>query len=143
MFVSVTRLQLRSLRYLPMFLWYAMASARQARRSPGFVGGWLGGEGIMGKWTATVWESADAMRAFRNSGPHLKVMPKLLRWCDESAYTHWEQADATVPSGAVAYERLAQEGKLSKVLKPSALHAAGRRVGDKPPKGFRQLHRDR
>ena len=139
MLVSVTRLQLRSLRYFPMFLWYAMASARQARRAPGFVGGWLGGESIKGNWTVTAWDSADAMRAFRNSGPHLKVMPKLLRWCDESAYTHWEQADAGVPSGAEAYERLAREGRLSKVLQPSASHAAGKRVGDKQPRGFQQL----
>ncbi len=139
MVVSVTRLRLRSLRYFPVFLWYAMASARQARQAPGFIGGWLGGENVKANWTATVWESMEAMRAFRNSGAHLKVMPKLMRWCDESAFTHWEQADATVPNGAEAYERLAKDGRLSKVLQPSASHAAGNRVGDKQPRGFQQL----
>jgi hypothetical protein len=139
MIVSVTRLHLRSLRFFPVFLVHALRSASQAKRAPGFVTGWLGGEGLTGNWTATVWESAEAMRAFRNSGAHMVAMPKLLRWCDESAYTHWEQDEATLPSPQVAYDRLARDGKISKVLTPSARQAAGKTVGDKPPKTAQTL----
>jgi heme-degrading monooxygenase HmoA len=139
MHVSVTRLHLRSVRYFPMFVWYALSSTRQARRSPGFKGGWLGGESIHGNWTATVWDSDQAMRAFRNSGMHLRSMPRLLRWCDEASFVHWEQADATPPGHDEAYDRLARDGKVSKVLRPSSRHAGGRTVGDRKPKGAQVL----
>jgi hypothetical protein len=139
MVVSVTRLHLISLRSFPVFLWYSLRSMRQARRAPGFRGGWLGGESARGNWTSTVWDSADAMLAFRNSAAHRGAMPRLLKWCDEAAYTHWEQEDATAPTADVAYERMARAGKQSKVLKPSALHAAGKSVGDARPKVFQVL----
>jgi hypothetical protein len=89
--VSVTRLHLASLWFFLAFLAHALRSSRQARRSPGFITGW-GNDSEWGFWTATVWESAEAMRAYR-SGQHLKAMPKLLRWCDEGAFVHWEQQE--------------------------------------------------
>jgi hypothetical protein len=123
-----------------LFLWYSLRSMRQAQRAPGFRGGWLGGEkGGRGNWTSTVWDSAEAMLAFRNSAAHLKAMPRLLAWCDEAAFAHWEQADATAPTADVAYERLARDGKTSKVSKPSAHHAAGRTVQEARPRAFQRL----
>lgn len=139
MIVSVTRLHLRSLRFFPIFLFHALKSAGQARRAPGFVSGWLGGEGLSGNWTATVWESAEAMRAYRISGAHMVAMPRLMHWCDESAVTHWEQDHAALPSAQEAYDRLARNGRLSKVLQPSARQAAGNTVGDRPPKTAQRL----
>lgn len=139
MIVSVTRLRLRSLRFFPVFLFHALKSASQIKRAPGFVTGWLGGEGLSANWTATVWESAEAMRAYRNSGAHMAAMPRLMHWCDESAFAHWEQDGATLPSPQVAYERLAKDGRVSKVQQPSARHAAGKTVGDKPPKTAQRL----
>lgn len=111
-----------------------MASTRQIRRAPGFIAGWLGGEDAYGQWTATVWESETAMRAFRNSAAHLTAMPRLIGWCDEASFTHWEQDTPDVPAADVAYERMAQGGRLSKVRRPSARHAAGQAVGDKRPR---------
>jgi hypothetical protein len=139
MVVSVTRLHLISWRSFPLFLWYSMSVVRQARGAPGFRGGWLGGEGGRGNWTSTVWESADAILAFRNSGAHLTAMPRMLKWCDEASYVHWEQADGTAPSGEVAYKRLGRDGKPSKVTRPSAQQAAGKTVGVATPKAFRVL----
>jgi heme-degrading monooxygenase HmoA len=133
-FVSVTRLHLASVWSFPGFLIYTLASSRQARRSPGFITGWLTNDSEWGFWTSTVWQSADAMRAFRNSGVHLKAMPKLLHWCDEASFAHWEQAADTPPGPDVAYERLAREGKLSKVAAPSARHQAGEKVGRVKPR---------
>jgi hypothetical protein len=133
-FVSVTRLHLASVWSFPGFLVYTLASSRQARRSPGFITGWLTNDSEWAFWTSTVWQSADAMRAFRNSGVHRKAMPKLLHWCDEASFAHWEQATDIPPVPDVAYDRLAREGKLSKVAAPSARHQAGERVGRVKPR---------
>ncbi len=138
-FVSVTRLHLASIWSFPVFLWYSLAAARQARRSAGFRGGWLGNDTERAFWTCTVWESGEAMRAFRNTGVHVKVMPTLLRWSDEASYTHWQQAEAVVPDAGAAYERLARGGTLSKVLKPSPRQSAGETVGIAAPRPAQKL----
>jgi len=138
-FVSVTRLHLASRWSFPPFLFYALASSKQARRSPGFLTGWLGRDADFGFWTATVWESVDAMRAFRNSAMHMKAMPKLLGWCDEASFVHWEQTDASAPGIDAAFDRLSGEGKLSKVNTPSARHQAGRTVSDARPLATQHL----
>ena len=133
-FVSVTRLHIASFWSYPGFLVYTLASSRQVRRAPGFMTGWLSNDSERAFWTSTVWQSADAMRAFRNSGVHLKAMPKLLRWCDEASFAHWEQEAGTPPEPDVAYDRLAREGKLSKVSAPSRRHQAGEKVGKVKPR---------
>ncbi len=137
--VSVTRLHLASFWSFPGFLRYTLASSKQARRSPGFITGWLSTDSEWAFWTSTVWESADAMRTFRNSGLHMKAMPKLLRWCDEASFAHWEQADATAPDAATAYQRLAREGTLSKVNAPSARQRAAGKVGGVKPRPGQKL----
>lgn len=125
MFVSVTRLRLRSFRFLPSFFWHTTASTRQTRRAPGFLGGVLAREGALGYWTVTAWTDADAMRQYRNTGSHMKAMPKLIAWCDEASVAHWEQAGSTLPSMPEALARMVAEGRLSKVRHPSPEHAAG------------------
>lgn len=64
------------------------------------------------------------MKAFRGSGAHAQVMPRLAEWCDEASYTHWESAVASVPTWEEAYERLVTEGRLSRVAHPSPDHEA-------------------
>ena len=124
MFVSVTRLRVRSLLYLPVFLWNTFLSERQVARTPGFLGGRLMVDRRRTYWTLTVWQSEQAMKAFRGSGAHANVMPKLARWCDEAAYMHWSTDDTSVPSWQEAYERLLKEGRLSRVNHPSPDHEA-------------------
>jgi hypothetical protein len=101
--VSVTRLHIRSLRFLPQFLYYSLRSTYQVRRAGGFQAGWLGNESAWGFWTATTWASMDAMRAYRNSAPHRDAMKKLLHWCDEASYAHWEQDTAVPPDAEAAH----------------------------------------
>jgi heme-degrading monooxygenase HmoA len=123
--ISITRLHLRSWRYAPQFAVYTLGSARQARRSDGFLGGALGNDTERGAWTMTAWRDEAAMRAFRNRGIHFNAMPRLLKWCDEASFAHWTQSDATLPSPEQAHRRMKTEGRLSKVSYPSAAHAAG------------------
>ena len=141
-FVSVTRLRLRSIRFLPQFIYYSYRSTAQLRRSPGFLQGWLGNELPFSFWTATAWESEAAMRAFRNGSPHLEAMKKLLHWCDEASYAHWPQPDPDLTEPDAAFHRLATEGKTSKVLNPSARHGAGKTAGVRAPRIAQRIRRD-
>jgi hypothetical protein len=98
----------------------------QAQRSAGFLGGRVAPEPPLGFWTFTVWADGESMRRFRNTAAHLKAMPRLLDWCDEASYVHWEQENSEVPTPKVAFERLRDAGHLSKVRHPSPAHIAGK-----------------
>jgi heme-degrading monooxygenase HmoA len=99
-------------------------SQRQIARAPGFVSGRLLVDAHLTFWTLSVWESERAMKAFRGSGPHAKVMPRLVEWCDEAAYAHWTANIAALPSWEEAHEHLVNEGRLSRVAHPSPGHEA-------------------
>lgn len=130
-FISITRLRLRSLRFLPEFAIRSLRSTRQIRRSPGFLAGRFATEGLRGFWTITAWSEDAAMRHYRNSEDHGRAMPKLLAWCDEASLVHWPQEDAALPSPAEALRRMVEHGRLSKVRHPSTGHAAGLLVPDR------------
>ena len=133
-FISITRLRLRSWRFFPAFIGYTLASVWQAKRASGFIGGYLAGDPDRGSWTVTIWRDEAAMKAFRSSGPHVKAMPKLLNWCDEASIAHWTQEDASVPAPAVAFERMQEQGRVSKVHFPSTQHQRGQVVGRGVPR---------
>jgi hypothetical protein len=126
MLASVTRLRVRSLLNLPAFLRMTFLVLRQTARAPGFLGGRLLVDNLHTYWTLTAWENEKAMKAFRGSGAHARVMPMLVEWCDEAAYTHWITADDSLPEWPEAYNRLVIEGKLSRVARPSLDHNARR-----------------
>jgi hypothetical protein len=119
---------------MPSFALHAWRSMRQAQRSAGFLGGGLATEPPLCFWTFTVWTAEQAMHGFRNTAAHMRAMPRLLRLCDEASYAHWQQDDAAVPAPAVAFARLRDAGKLSKVNSPSAAHAAGKSTAGVEPR---------
>jgi heme-degrading monooxygenase HmoA len=119
MLVSVTRIRVRSVKFIPTFMWMNFLTARQIVRSPGFSGGRLLIDANRTFWTLTAWETEQNMKAFRGSGAHVRAMPRLLEWCDESSYAHWTTTDAVVPAWPEAYEHLVNEGRLSRVNHPS------------------------
>jgi hypothetical protein len=118
-FISITRLRVRSWRFLPGFFWQAMRSGRQAKATPGNLGVTVLREPGNVYWTRTAWESEGAMREFMVAGAHGRAMRSLLEWCDEAAVAHWTQENAEMPSWKVAHEKLVGIGRLSKVKHPS------------------------
>ena len=137
--ISVTRLHLRSVRYVPEFLWHTLASSRQIQRAPGFLGGLLAGDSSWGSWTITAWTDEAAMRAYRNTDAHRRAMPKLLHWCDEAAVLHWQQDGPALPALDEAGRRMVAEGRISKVNHPSPTHAA-RQIPAQIPRPGKRLH---
>ena len=124
--VSVTRLRVRSARFLLPFLWQAVRSALQAKRSRGNLGVRLRKTRGLAFWTLTMWTDNSMMREFRSTPPHREAMRRLPYWCDEASYAHWDQDGSSMPAWEHATERLAVLGQLSKVLYPSPDHQAGR-----------------
>ena len=122
--VSVTRLGVRSWRYLAAFFIQTLRIARQAARADGILGVALLKDRRHTFWTNTVWSSEPAMRAFMHAPPHGPTMKKLLDWCDEAALVHWTQPTADLPSWDEAHRRIQHDGRLSKVHHPSADHDA-------------------
>jgi heme-degrading monooxygenase HmoA len=118
-FVSITRLRVRSWRYLPAFLVQSLRSARQAKAAPGNLAVSLLRDADLAFWTRTLWIDEAAMRAFMVSGVHGHVMPRLLHWCDEAAVAHWTQESVAPPTWPEAHRRLRQDGRPSKVSHPS------------------------
>jgi len=70
-----------------------------------------------------MWESEQAMKRFRGSGAHAKVMPQLAKWCDEAAYAHWIEPAGSIPTWDQAHQHLVSEGRLSRVEHPSKSHS--------------------
>jgi quinol monooxygenase YgiN len=125
---SVTRLRVRSIRYVPEFLWRALSSVRQARASDGCIFADVRREVKLTFWTRTLWRDEASMRAFMTRGAHRKVMPKILDWCDEAAVAHWQQDGDTPPEWPAAETRMRNAGRISRVHNPSAAHRRGETV---------------
>lgn len=123
-FISVTRLRIRSVWFMPRFALHAINSQRQCRQAQGFLGGSLLPDRKLTFWTMTLWQDQAAMRAYMAAGAHLKAMPKLQKWCDEASVVHWTQDDSTPPSWEEADQRMRTLGRPSKVRHPSVKHAS-------------------
>ncbi|MCQ8277763.1 DUF3291 domain-containing protein [Acetobacteraceae bacterium KSS8] len=121
-FVSITRLRIRSFRFMPAFALQTVSTLRQVKQADGFLEGSLLPDRQWTFWTMTVWRDAAAMRAYMTAGPHRTAMPKLMEWCDEASVVHWEQEDVEAPSWLVADRRMRAEGRPSKVRRPSGGH---------------------
>ena len=122
--ISVTRLRIRSWRFFPAFLLFAIRSSRQAQRSPGNLGVGALNDAKKVFWTRTAWEDDAAMKSYMLTKPHLDAMKKLPHWCDEAAVVHWTQEDARLPDWIEAHRRLKADGRRSKVTFASADHEA-------------------
>ena len=122
-FVSLTRLRVRSFRFVPLFVLHTLRSLRQVRKAAGFQHGALLADRGWTFWTMTAWDTPESMRQFMTTGSHKRAMPHLLHWCDEASVVHWNQPETTLPSWTEADKRMRETGRISKVLHPSPQHA--------------------
>lgn len=119
--VYLTRLRLRSRWLIPRFFFANIPITLQLMRAPGFLGGASIMESHAVFWTMSLWESEAAMRAFKTSGAHGRVMPKNVDWSIESAGAGWSRD--TLPSWEEAHAHLVAHGHATPVRKPTADHA--------------------
>jgi uncharacterized protein DUF3291 len=124
--ISVTRLRLRSVRFLPLLYWETRKLRRSLEKAPGFLMGKLLADRHRTFWTMSLWKDIDSMRAFKNCSVHAAVMPKAARWCDEASVVHWETEAEKLPRWDEAYRRMSEEGKPSPLKFPSAGYKARR-----------------
>ena len=122
-FVSLTRLRVRSFRFVPLFVLHTFRSVRQVKKAPGFQRGALLADRSWTFWTMTAWDAHESMRQFMTTGSHSRAMPHLLDWCDEASVAHWSQPETALPSWTEADKRMREGGRASKVRNPSPDHA--------------------
>lgn len=124
--VSITRLRVRSWRFLPAFLFTAFRIGGQARRAQGNLAVKVLHDRRRAFWTCTSWDSESSMKSFMLAAPHGPAMRKLLNWCDEAALVRWTQDNDELPSWTEAHKRMLRYGRLSKVNHPSEAQIAFR-----------------
>jgi hypothetical protein len=117
--VSVTRLKLGSIWFLPQFLLANNAVNRQIIKAAGFLRGRLLVDKGFTFWTTTAWSDEASLRAFRDSGAHKRAMPRLPKWCSEATSVHWNQDNDQLPDWNGAYDRIVKNGRVIYVKAPS------------------------
>ena len=122
--ISVTRLRVRSGRYLPGFLYHVLRSALQVKRAPGNLGLRVLRDADKTFWTCSAWQDEKAMRAFIKEAPHRYAMAKLPQWCNEASVVHWNVANPELPDWNEAHRRMVVEGRSVRVNNPSPEHEA-------------------
>jgi hypothetical protein len=122
--VSVTRLRVRSWKFLPQFLFHALRSAWQVKKASGVQSATLLRADWRTYWTRTIWTDEAAMKKFMISGNHRLAMPTLVKICDEASVGRWNQNDSTPPSWSEVHRRMQLEGRPSKVNNPTVAQRA-------------------
>jgi hypothetical protein len=125
MLASVTRLRLRSWRFLLPFVIHASRSHKQAQAAQGCGVVVTRKTAGLAFWTLSVWESEAQLRAYLGSEPHRSAIPKLFPWCDEAATTHWGVESSRLPEWTEATAKLLAQGRLLRVRFPSEAQRNG------------------
>jgi quinol monooxygenase YgiN len=93
-----SHLPLRRHRSIPSFLKAALAIRRQLRHTEGLVGYALDADLVHAVfWTASVWESQDALDRFARSDPHRRLTSSIDPLMAPTTFTFWDQPSTEVP----------------------------------------------
>ncbi len=126
--LTVTRLRLRSIRFLPEFLLRSQAIFKQTRSPQGNLGVKLRKTKGLAFWTLTAWDSPQAMVQFVREPLHFRAIPMLDHWCDQAATVTWSNPTEVWPSWNQAAARLGNAGQLYELTRPSPEHASGQLI---------------
>ena len=126
--VVATRMKPVQLHVLPRFLAGSLAAARQAGRTPGFLGGRLRAEPFGGLWTLTMWESGRDVVGYRDSGAHRALVPRLSGWASEAVLGVWNTESPALPGWDEAARRIAEHPRFWPLDRPRAAHVQQRPV---------------
>ena len=119
-FCSLTRLRVRSIRHLIPFLRTNEQAVKALTNMPGYLkGAELIDRGFV-FWTLTIWENAEAMKAFRNGPAHREPMRRISDWCNEAAYAHWTSDTNDLPLWQDAWKQMEVSGVFTKLRHASA-----------------------
>lgn len=121
-FISMTRLKLRSYRYLIPFFVQNEEVLNQIRQSEGFIKGKEMATIGLSMWTSTLWASEKSLKAFYLSGSHRQAMSKLDIWVSEAVTGHREINTVELPSWEQARDELHKFGHFIKLSHPSLNH---------------------
>lgn len=135
--LSITRLRVRSIFYMPLFMLHAMRTMTQAQKADGVQGVETRFEKNNVVWTKTIWVDEAKMKEYRGSGAHQIAMRILSEMCNEASVVRWQQESTELPTWEEAHRRMLTEGKQSKVKHPSALQAAGKTAPETMQSGFK------
>jgi len=125
MLAAVTRLRLRSWRFLIPFAIHASRSQKQASSAAGCLGVLTRKTSGWAFWTLSTWENDELLRGFLRGSPHREAMPKLFPWCDEAVTVHWQITSLQMPTWEEAALQLQRGGRLLRVKYPSDAHRGG------------------
>lgn len=120
--ISVTRLRLRSLDYLPNFIEYADLAYNQAKQDPGNIHTITRSQTETAYWTLTAWDNEASMKTYMMADAHHEAMPKLVEWSDEASFVHSNQDSSELPSWDIAEQRMTEHGKFGLLKYPSEAH---------------------
>lgn len=124
--ISITRLHVRSWRFLPDLVLHSARITRQTRVAPGNLGMETLRESGMTFWIKSAWRDEASLSAFRNASAWKALMQQLERLCDEAATLQWEQETPRMPFWEDIGRRMQREGQLIPVKHPSEAQGAGR-----------------
>lgn len=121
-YLSMTRLKLKSARYVIPFLVYNERVVKQIRTSEGFLKGKLLATPTLSMWTTTLWASQEALKAFYLNGTHRIAMAKLNEWSSEAASAHQQVDINELPSWGYISTQLCKIGHFTALKEPSLEH---------------------
>lgn len=121
-YLSMTRLKLKSPRYLIPFWFHTQRVVKQIKESEGFLQVKLLVTHNLSMWTMTLWASEEALDNFYLIGAHLLVMKKLSEFSSEAMAGHQEIESNELPSWEYVRNELCRIGYLGKLKEPSTDH---------------------
>lgn len=121
-YLSLTRLRLKHVGYLIPYLIDSAKIVREIIHSDGFIAGKVLAAPNLSMWTATLWSSKQASKAFHTKGSHGKIMSRFSSISTEAANVSVETSYARLPRWDYIAKLLTESGKFHQLESPSSDH---------------------